>query len=61
MLWLWLLLPAGLIILSVHFEQKRRQQTRLVPVVDEQKAMEEIYRSEGAAAKSSDPKNMKNF
>ncbi|MGP4076933.1 hypothetical protein [Halobacillus sp. K22] len=61
MLWLWLLLPAGLIVLSVYFEQKRKQQTRLVPVVDEQKAMEEIYRAEGAAAKSADPKNMKQF
>ncbi|RWZ55010.1 hypothetical protein EQV77_12875 [Halobacillus fulvus] len=61
MLWLLLLIPAGLIALSIYFERKRKVQTEGKDVKDERAVLEEIYITQGAGNKSNDPKLTKNL
>ncbi|CDQ17829.1 hypothetical protein SAMN05192559_102377 [Halobacillus karajensis] len=61
MLWLLLLIPAGLIALSIYFDRKRKSQPHVNMANESKETFEEIYRSEGAGKKSHDPKHTKSF
>lgn len=61
MLWLLLLIPIVLIVLSIYFERKRKKQPHVNMAKEERAAFEEMYNNEGAGTKSTDPKHSKPF
>ncbi|QAS54328.1 hypothetical protein [Halobacillus litoralis] len=61
MIWLLLLIAAGLIVLSIFFERKRRRKSNGEIEKEDPAALKEMYDSEGAGTKSADPKHTKNL
>ncbi len=59
MWWMILLIPGGLITVSLYFDKKRKKRTTNKQTGD--KSIENLYNDHSAASKSADPKNVKNF